>query len=66
MGRRSDHDKPHPPRFPRKRWQPGQAPHVEEPAKGKGSYDRRRAGDDIDGELAEGPPPAPPPDADPA
>jgi|WetSurMetagenome_2_1015567.scaffolds.fasta_scaffold45707_2 hypothetical protein len=26
--------------FPRKQWQPGQAPHVEKPKKG-GGYDRR-------------------------
>jgi hypothetical protein len=30
------------PRFPRRQWLPGQAPRIETPKKGKGSYDRRR------------------------
>ena len=79
MGDRTDRDKPHPPRFPRKRWQPGQAERAEPPHKG-GAYDRprdrRRVGDDLDEELdgvpppapppPRSPPPPPPPDADPA
>jgi hypothetical protein len=28
--------------FPRKQWQSGQAPRVEKPKKGRGSYDRSR------------------------
>jgi hypothetical protein len=32
------------PRFPQKRWAAGQAPHVETPAKGKGSYRRGKGG----------------------
>jgi len=34
-------DKPKKPRFPRAKWQPGQAPRVEKPKKG-GGYDRTR------------------------
>ena len=33
---------PKKPRFPRKQWVAGQAPRVEKPKKGRGSYDRRR------------------------
>jgi hypothetical protein len=28
------------PRFPRAKWAPGQAPRIEPPEKGRGSYDR--------------------------
>ncbi len=35
------------PRFPRKRWAAGQAPRVETPAKGRGSYRRGGAPRDV-------------------
>ena len=35
---------PKKPRFPRKQWVAGQAPRVETPAKGKGSYRRGKGG----------------------
>jgi len=41
------------PPFPRKQWLPGQAPRVEPPAKGKGSYDRGRAGRAVRKEVEE-------------
>jgi hypothetical protein len=59
MAKRRKADKP---RFPRRRWQPGQQERVETPKKGKGSYrrdrQRRRAGEEVDdaigGEAGEG------------
>ena len=41
------------PPFPRRQWLPGQAPRVEPPAKGKGSYDRDRAGRAVRREVDE-------------
>ncbi|MBL7139579.1 MAG: hypothetical protein ISS74_01580 [Planctomycetes bacterium] len=53
----SDDDRPRPPKFPRRRWQPGQVERAEELRKGAG-YDRRRedreADEEIDEELDEG------------
>ena len=37
------------PRFPRKRWVAGQAPRVEKPKKGRGSYDRRQERCEVSG-----------------
>jgi len=39
---RSKRKKPKTPHFPRRLWTAGQAPRVEKPKKGKGSYDRDR------------------------
>ena len=43
------------PRFPRRQWLPGQAPRIETPKKGKGSYDRRgekhRTRTEVGGEI---------------
>jgi len=41
MSRKSRDDKPRPPKFPRRRWSPGQVERVEESERG-GGYDRRR------------------------
>ena len=41
MTARGRNDAPKPPRVPRKRWLPGQAPRAEPPEKGAG-YDRHR------------------------
>ena len=41
------------PLFPRRQWLPGQAPRVEPPAKGRGSYDRGRAGRAVRREVDE-------------
>jgi len=52
MARRRKQDKP---RFPRRRWQPGQQERVETPKKGKGSYRRgghhRRTDEEIEDVL---------------
>jgi hypothetical protein len=52
--RKSNDDEPRPPKFPRRRWKPGQVERVEEPERG-GGYDRRRAhreaGEEIDDAL---------------
>jgi len=61
MSRRGHRDKTQGPRFPRRRWSPGQAERTQTPKKGKGSYDRggekRAAKDEADRN------PAPPEDA---
>ena len=41
------------PRFPRERWAPGQAPRVETPAKGRGSYRRGKGGGGGAGDATE-------------
>ncbi len=41
MAKRSRRKKPQPPKFPRRRWSPGQAERAETPKKG-GPYDRAR------------------------
>jgi len=41
MAAKRKRSRPKKPRFPRRQWLPGQAPRVETPTKGKGSYDRR-------------------------
>jgi len=46
-------DRPTPPKFPRRRWQPGQAERVERPDKGAG-YDRRRADREAKEEIGGG------------
>jgi hypothetical protein len=35
------------PRFPREKWLPGQAPRIEKPKKGRGSYHRRTEADRV-------------------
>ena len=44
--------------FPRRQWEPGQAPRTEKPRKGKGSYDRdredREIRKDVEKEVGEG------------
>ena len=42
---------PKKPRFPRKQWVAGQAPRVEKPKKGRGSYDRRGEKREVSGEV---------------
>jgi hypothetical protein len=37
--------------FPRRQWEPGQAPRVEKPKKGRGAYDRTRASHNVRGEA---------------
>jgi hypothetical protein len=37
--------------FPRRQWQPGQAPRTEKPKAGKGSYDRRAKRQDVRSEA---------------
>ncbi|MBM4018165.1 MAG: ribosome alternative rescue factor ArfA [Planctomycetes bacterium] len=53
MAPRGKRGKPKKPRFPRRRWLPGQAPRIEKPRKGKGSYDRSRQGRDARRQAAE-------------
>ncbi|KPK45872.1 MAG: hypothetical protein AMK72_10435 [Planctomycetes bacterium SM23_25] len=48
--------KPKPPKFPRRRWSPGQTERVEEPKRGAGYHrhrERRDAGEEVDDSLAE-------------
>jgi stalled ribosome alternative rescue factor ArfA len=42
MASRGKRKKSRGPRFPRRKWDPGQKPRIEKPKKGKGSYDRTR------------------------
>jgi hypothetical protein len=62
MTARRRRDAPKPPRFPRKRWLPGQAERAQPPEKGAG-YDRhrqrRRLREDEDADPGAGAPPAP-------
>ena len=44
---------PKKPRFPRKQWVAGQAPRVEKPKKGRGSYDRRQEKREVSGDAAD-------------
>ena len=53
MSRSRKRKKAKKPPFPRRQWLPGQAPRVEPPAKGKGSYDRGRAGKALRREVDE-------------
>ena len=39
------------PRFPRRQWVAGQAPRVEKPKKGRGSYDRRGEKREVSGDV---------------
>ncbi|HUU11806.1 MAG TPA: hypothetical protein VM431_14870 [Phycisphaerae bacterium] len=41
MAKRDDRSKPKPPKFPRRRWSPGQVERTKKPDKG-GAYDRAR------------------------
>jgi len=45
--------KPRRPKFPRRRWKPGQVERVEKPVKGSG-YERRRQQRDAEQEIEEG------------
>ena len=40
MAKRRRNKKVPVPRFPPQKWQPGQAPRIEKPKKGRGSYER--------------------------
>jgi hypothetical protein len=58
MAAKRKRSRPKKPRFPRRQWLPGQAPRVEKPKKGKGSYDRNREDralrKDVEKEVGEG------------
>jgi hypothetical protein len=47
MARRRKRDKLPAPRFPREKWLPGQAPRIEKPKKGRGSYHRQTEADRV-------------------
>lgn len=42
MSKRRRKKKAELPKFPRRQWEPGQAPRIEKPKKGRGTYDRDR------------------------
>ena len=50
MAKRSRRKKTQPPKFPRRRWLPGQVERAEEPAQG-GGYDRDRQKDEAHEEI---------------
>jgi len=53
MAKPRDGKRPRPPKFPRRRWQPGQTERAEPPEKGAG-YDRRRRRREAEDEIDEG------------
>jgi hypothetical protein len=55
-------DRDEKPKFPRRRWRPGQQERVEQPREGKGSYDRSREREETEREVNEALEETPPPD----
>jgi len=53
MAGRGKRKKPKKPHFPRRLWTAGQKPRVEKPKKGRGSYERDRAGRALRREVEE-------------
>jgi len=50
MGKRARGEPSRPPKFPRRRWEPGQTERIEEPKRG-GRYDRDRQKDEAQEEI---------------